>query len=90
MAVAKKHHNAKLDELLSVRMVDMYINFKRGAFVISLDFILAFNFNECFPSPPPLHTHTHTHTHTKFIFPLNIAFRNCRETGRALTPIPIQ
>ena len=53
MAVAGKHHNVKLDELLLLRMVDVYINFKREAFDISLDFILAFNFNECFPSPPP-------------------------------------
>ena len=55
MAVAGKHHNVKLDELLSLRMVDVYINFKREAFDISLAFILAFNFNECFPSqaPPP-------------------------------------
>ena len=53
MAVAGKHHNVKLDELLLLRMVDVYINFKREAFDISLDFILAFNFNHCFPSPPP-------------------------------------
>ena len=52
MAVAGKHHNVKLDELLLLRMVDVYINFKREAFDISLDFILAFNFNHCFPSPP--------------------------------------
>ena len=53
MAVAGKHHNVKLDELLLLRMVDVYINFKREAFDISSDFILAFNFNHCFPSPPP-------------------------------------
>ena len=53
MAVAGKDHNVKLDELLLLRMVDVYINFKREAFDISLDFILAFNFNHCFPPPPP-------------------------------------
>ena len=54
MAVAGKHHNVKLDELLLLWMVDVYINFKREAFDISLDFILAFNFNQknCFPPPP--------------------------------------
>ena len=53
MAVAGKHHNVKLDELLSLRMVDAYINFKREALML-FPWILSLHLISMNASPPPL------------------------------------
>ena len=52
MAVAGKHHNVKLDELLSLRMVDAYINFKREALML-FPWILSLHLISMNASPPP-------------------------------------
>ena len=52
MAVAGKHHNVKLDELLSLRMVDAYINFKREALML-FPCILSLHLISMNASPPP-------------------------------------
>ena len=52
MAVAGKHHNVKLAELLSLRMVDVYMNFKREALML-FPWILSLHLISMNASPPP-------------------------------------